>query len=83
VPAGELRLAESVARKAQRLDGVLRRVTGGQLDVRALAFLALAGGALYQLLRGQILAPAATLGWYAAALLVAPAGRPPGEDGRS
>jgi len=71
---GPLHLAASVLHGARRLDSGLRTLSGGDLDLRGLAFLALAGGALYQLLRGELLAPAATLGWYAAALLAMPRG---------
>lgn len=71
---GVLRLAESVVQGARGFDRVLRRVTGDELDLRALAFLALLGGALYQLVRGELFAPAATLGWYAAAVLALPSG---------
>jgi hypothetical protein len=65
-------LADSVLQGARQLDQGLRRASGEELDLRALAFLALLGGALYQALRGDILAPAATLGWYAAAVLAIP-----------
>jgi hypothetical protein len=76
---GVLRLAESVVHGARQFDRTVRRVSGGQLDLRALAFLSLLGGALYQLLRGELLAPAATLGWYAAAVLALPAAGEPKE----
>jgi hypothetical protein len=65
-------VVQSVLQGARQVDKGLRRASGDQLDLRALAFLALLGGALYQLLRGDILAPAATLGWYAAAVLALP-----------
>jgi hypothetical protein len=71
---GPLQLAASVLHGARRLDHGLRSLSGGELDLKDAAFLALAGGALYQLLRGELLAPAATLGWYAAALLAMPRG---------
>lgn len=69
---GEVRLAQTVEREARGFDRALRRLTGGRIDLREIAFLALFGGAIYQLLRGDVLAPAATLGWYAAAILAAP-----------
>ena len=68
-------ITESVLRGARWFDRGLRDVSGGDLDLRGLAFLALAGTALIQLARGQVLAPAATLGWYAAALLALPGRR--------
>ena len=61
-------LMEAVRESAERMDGGIRLMSGNQLDLRALTFAVLAGGALLQLARGQWLAPAATLGWYAAAL---------------
>jgi Heavy metal associated domain 2 len=62
-------LVEAVRESAERMDGGIRLMSGNQLDLRALTFILLAGGALWQIARGQWLAPAATLGWYAAAVL--------------
>jgi hypothetical protein len=50
----------------------LRRAAG-DADLASLAFLGLCLSALWQLARGQILPPAATLAWYAAYLLQATA----------
>ena len=69
---GRQSLAESVLEGARQMDEGVRRASGEELDLRALAFLALLGAALYQLLRGELLAPATTLGWYAAAVLSRP-----------
>jgi hypothetical protein len=71
---GRLHLVDSVVLGARRLDEGLRQVSGEELDLKTLVFVLLFGGALYQLIRGQLLAPASTLGWYAAALLVRPLG---------
>ena len=76
---GRANVTDAVLQGAQRLDGRLRGASGGELDLRGVAFLTLLGTALYQLARGQLLAPAATLGWYAAALLAMPERRPSGD----
>jgi hypothetical protein len=60
------------ARAAQslgRVDEKIRTMSGGELDLAGLAFVSLAGAALVQILRGEVLAPAATLLWYAAGTL--------------
>lgn len=62
-------VVEHMRESAERIDGGIRLMSGNQLDLRALTFAVLAGSALWQLVRGQWLAPAATLGWYAAAVL--------------
>jgi len=78
--AGRMNVVYSVLHGARRVDEALRRLSGGDVDLRGLAFLALLGTAMLQLARGQVLAPAATLGWYAAALLALPGHRPsPGD----
>ena len=69
---GRQSLSESVLQGARQIDEGVRRASGQELDLRALAFLALLGAALYQLVRGELLAPATTLGWYAAAVLARP-----------
>ena len=61
-----------LARAAQSfgmVDGAFRRLTGGQGDLRSAVFLMLLAGGVYQVFRGQIAAPAATLLWYAGAML--------------
>jgi hypothetical protein len=65
----EAPIIEAVRETAERTDGVIRLMSGNQLDLRALTFLMLAAGTLMQLARKQWLAPAATLGWYAIDLL--------------
>ena len=50
-------------------DGALRRWTGGGADIRSAAFLLMLAGAAYQLLRGRIAPPAATLLWDAGDML--------------
>jgi hypothetical protein len=61
-------LVEAVRESAERMDGGIRLISGNQLDLRALTFILLLGGAFFQVVRGNWLAPAATLGWYAAAV---------------
>lgn len=69
---GEVELMAAMLDEARRIDGGVRAMSGGGVNLRGLAFVALLGGALYQLARGELLAPASTLGWYAAALLALP-----------
>jgi hypothetical protein len=47
------------------LDSYLRRLTGGDTDAKSAVFLGLVGLSAIQLLRGNFLAPAATMLWYA------------------
>ena len=63
---GEARLRHSVREGMRRLEGGVSELSGGELDLNGAAFMALAGCAFYQLIRGEVLAPAATLLWYAA-----------------
>lgn len=56
-------------RATQRIDRDLEERTGGSADLRTLAFVLLLALALRQALRGQLLAPAASLLWYAFELL--------------
>ncbi|GAB4261268.1 MAG: hypothetical protein Kow0065_11770 [Methylomicrobium sp.] len=51
------------------VDHSLVDVSSGRLDGRSLLFLALLGLAVHQLVRGNVMAPAATLLWYALQLL--------------
>jgi hypothetical protein len=62
-------LTERAARLWSGADVALRRWTGGAADIRSTVFLVLLAGGIYQLLRGNIAAPAATLLWYAGATL--------------
>jgi hypothetical protein len=66
---GQARLRQSARNEVRRIDSQLRQLTAGEVDLAGAAFATLAGCALYQLLRGEVLAPAATLLWYAAATL--------------
>lgn len=75
VSAGLLRIAgegpvlspslAGLRRAVDRLDHALARVTGGHGDVRTLTFILLLILALTQAARGQVLAPATSLLWYA------------------
>jgi len=52
------------------MDGWLARATHGDIDAHAAIFIVLIVLSLVQIARGQVLAPAATLLWYAMELLV-------------
>ncbi|HEX6442290.1 MAG TPA: hypothetical protein VF007_08895 [Stellaceae bacterium] len=52
-----------------KADAALRHWTADGADLRSAIFLVLLAGGIYQLLRGNIAAPAATLLWYAGATL--------------
>jgi hypothetical protein len=63
-------LALSLARQGEVLDTALRTGSGGTLDLASLGFALLMGLALFQMTQGEVLAPAATLAWYAVTLLI-------------
>jgi hypothetical protein len=56
---------DHIRERVKEFNDKVRRWTGGSSDARTLIFLALLLSAIYQLARGQIFAPAATLLWYA------------------
>lgn len=58
------KILDTIARGASGSNGSIRRNTG-LTNTESLLFLTLAGMGAYQLLRGQVLAPATTLLWYA------------------
>jgi hypothetical protein len=58
-------------------DRGLRDASGGSADLRAIVFLVLVSLAIAQLLRGQVMAPATALLWYAFDILRVP---PSGTD---
>jgi hypothetical protein len=65
--------ASPLSRLAQefgRLDARISASTGGMLDLPTIAFAACLGGVVIQMGRGRALAPASTLAWYAASLLL-------------
>jgi hypothetical protein len=65
----EAPLIERAARGFAAADAAVRRWTAGGADLRGSLFVALLAGGLYQLARGNIAAPAATLLWYAGEML--------------
>jgi len=66
-------VAERLRRQLGKLSGELRQDTGGESDLASLIFLVLMVGAIIQLLRGNFLAPAVSLLWYAlSAVLLLP-----------
>ncbi len=62
-------LWQGAAALGNTLDQQLQRSSSGQVDLRSIGFLVLVAMALVQFSRGQILAPASTLIWYASDLL--------------
>lgn len=62
-------LTEQAAQAFTHVDAAVRRWTSGGADLRSAIFLVLIIGGAFQLLRGNIAAPAATLLWYAGATL--------------
>jgi len=62
-------VTEQAAQAFAQADATVRHWTGNAADLRSAIFLALIAGGIYQLLRGNIAAPAATLLWYAGATL--------------
>jgi hypothetical protein len=72
--AGESKpLREAIGERFRAVDGQITALSGGTLDLEALALLTLLGVGSVSLLRGQIAVPAVTAFWYAAALLATPA----------
>jgi hypothetical protein len=72
--AGESKpLRQAIGERFRALDGQISTLSGGTLDLEALALLTLLGVGSVSLLRGQIAVPAVTAFWYAAALLATPA----------
>ncbi len=66
-PAGSV--TEWATQRVAEADAAVKRWTTGRADIRAAVFLFLVGSGLIQLMRGNISAPAATLFWYAGAML--------------
>ena len=62
-------LAAATALRMSRANGKLRQVSQGRLDGRSLLFFSLVGLAAHQATQGRIMAPAASLLWYALSLL--------------
>ena len=62
-------VTEQAAAAFQAADDAVRRWTGNAAELRGAIFVTLLIGGIYQLLRGNIAAPAATLLWYAGATL--------------
>jgi len=58
------------AQKLAQLDAAITRFSLGDLDMRSLMFIILLMVSVLQVFRGQILAPASTLLWYALDLLL-------------
>lgn len=71
-------LVKHIGEGLAALDGRVKSVTGGRLDLPSLALITLLGGAAVQLLRGRFAAPGVTMLWYAAnTILTAQLGRAP------
>ncbi len=56
---------EQIRLQIQEFNEWFRRWTGGRSDPRLYIFMTLVLGAMIQLARGEVMAPAATLLWYA------------------
>jgi hypothetical protein len=65
-------LRQQIAEHFGVLDGELRRLSGGGIDLGALGFIGLVTLATVQLQRGHVLGPASTLLWAAIGLLPLP-----------
>src|ERR1051326_377504 len=63
------KLTDQAVDAITRGDAAIRRWTAGTADIRTAVFVGLLGGAVLQVYRGSIAAPAATLLWYAADVL--------------
>ena len=70
----------ALRRAVWRMDQSLHAQSAGSLELRTLAFLILVASAARQVVRGEMLAPAASLLWYAFELVRAP---PSGAHARS
>jgi len=71
-----LPIGERIATNVTALDQQFKELSGGAFDHWSLDFLILFGMAMYQMLKGNIAAPATTLLWYAfGTLLMAQTGR--------
>jgi hypothetical protein len=62
-------LTRQLAERFTDLDGDLRKLSGGGIDLGALGFIGLVTLAAVQLQRGHVLGPSSALLWYAAGLL--------------
>lgn len=75
-PALTAPLTQQLAERFSVLNGDLRRLSGGGIDLGSLGFIGLVTLAVVQLQRGYVLGPASTLLWSATGLLLRmPAGR--------
>jgi len=72
-------VAESVAATLAGLDREVRARAAGALDLWSVAFFVLLALALRQVVKGHVLAPAATLLWYAIGAFVARGRAGPGD----
>jgi hypothetical protein len=62
-------LTDHAAQAFGKADETIRRWTAGAADLRSAVFVVLVSAGLFQILRGNIAAPAATLLWYAGDML--------------
>jgi hypothetical protein len=70
-PSSGLPAAVRVSAALRRIDHTLFGARGGQAELRTVAFLALLALATHQTVKGNVMAPAVTLLWYALTLLPA------------
>jgi hypothetical protein len=67
----ELPLTDKLLERISDADLEVRRLSGGEIDLGSIAFLTLLSIGLVQLLRGNVVAPAITLLFYAASTIAA------------
>lgn len=70
-------MMQTMIDNVRRLDGAIRSLAGEEIDLASVGFVTLGAMGLYQLARGQILAPAVTVLWYAASVLLISAQKSP------
>jgi hypothetical protein len=70
-------MMQTMMDNVRRLDGAIRSLAGEEIDLASVGFVTLGAMGLYQLARGQILAPAVTVLWYAASVLLIAAQKSP------
>lgn len=67
--AGGSTVTRGVTRAVADIDGRVKRFTGGEMDLEALAFVGLVGLAVAQAGKGAVMVPAISALWYATTLL--------------
>jgi len=63
-------IADEIIDEMRKANRQVARLSSGEFDLESIVFISLLAGSAVQILRGQILAPAVTLAWYASTLLM-------------